>query len=125
MFNNPGGKLKSLAKVFFWLNLILFILGGIFLIVMAIENDVPMLILAGVLAIGVGILIAWLSTILLYAFGELVESNTRLAEKVCGGAPVSSGSAYYAAPKPSVCPNCGAALTPGSRFCTTCGKGIN
>lgn len=72
MFNNPGGKIKGLAIFIFIINLIIFIVGGIGLIVYGVQEE-TILIAAGVATILVGILIAWLSVLFIYAYGSLIE----------------------------------------------------
>ena len=78
MFNRPGSKIKGLAKVLFVLQIIAFSLGGVYLIFMGAQtsrysSEGGLLILAGVAAIGVGILIAWLSVLFIYAYGSMVD----------------------------------------------------
>ena len=99
MFKNPGGKLKALAKVFFWLQILLFTVGGIYIMSLG-DFEEALFFLLGILAIGVGVLIAWLSTIMLYAFGELVESNTQIKELLGGrSVPMNAGTFYNNVPR--------------------------
>ena len=78
MFNNPGKKLKSLAKLIFWLAIVLNVLlflgiyGGM-VSEAGTDGDALALIVSIVLGLLIGALIGWLSSILLYAFGELIE----------------------------------------------------
>lgn len=74
MFNNVGDKIKGLAMTTFIIGTIAAVLLGIAVIVVNEE-----LALVGVLIIGLGILIAWLSNLLLYGFGELVEKTCEIA----------------------------------------------
>ena len=78
MYNNIGKKIKGLALTFFIVETLAAIIGAIALI--ADDDDfIPV----GVLMIIVAPFVAWVSSWLLYAFGELVEktvaneSNTR------------------------------------------------
>ena len=134
MFNNPGGKIKGLAKVIYWIMLIIYIIGGIGLIIAGINqggSESALFIVGGVLVIGVGILFAWLSVLFMYAFGSLVEDVMLIRERNGGsGIPAASAPVYTPpvpaptrpAPTPrSVCPSCGAPLKPGSPFCGNCG----
>ena len=85
MLNNPGKKIKIFAEIF----LALGIIGSIFMGIMIFMNYPPVnkayeilkmwLYVFGVVA--GGILSTWFSTLLLAAFGELVENSTILAKK--------------------------------------------
>ena len=78
MFKNPGKKLKGLAKVIFWISLIIYVVIGVLIMVGADPAgngslDGPAAIVAGVLIIAVGFLVAWLSSIAIYAAGAAVD----------------------------------------------------
>ena len=73
MFNKPGSKIKGLAKVIFVIQVIAFSLGGAYAIYMGIDYEEFWLIPVGLAGIGVGILIAWLSVLFMYAFGSMVD----------------------------------------------------
>lgn len=70
MFNNIGGKIKTLAKVVCWIGIIACIITGI--VLMATDDD---LILVGILTAVVGSLLSWVSSFVLYGFGQLVENS--------------------------------------------------
>ncbi len=82
MYDNIGGKIKALAKAIFIFEAIAAVIAGIAL--MAANDD---LILFGVLALILGPAVAWVSSWLLYGFGELIEKacdierNTRSGER--------------------------------------------
>ena len=77
MFENIGKKIKSLVLIITRIEFALFIIIGICLI---FSSNV----LLGLLVGGLGCLFAWLSSLFIYAFGEIVdklqdiERNTRL-----------------------------------------------
>ncbi len=79
MYDNIGGKIKGLAKASFIVAAIAEVITGIAL--MATDDD---LILYGLLVMVVGPIVAWVSSFLLYGFGELIdkaseiEKNTRM-----------------------------------------------
>ena len=80
MYDNIGGKIKGLAKAFFIVEAIAAVIAGIAL--MAIDED---LILFGALALILGPVVAWVSSWLLYGFGELIEKATQTAQcPFCG-----------------------------------------
>ena len=95
LFGNPGKKLKTLALVIFWIILVSFVIDGVLLILAGVnwyDRDWPLYkmfgfggydyralcIVSGLLMPFIGLLSAWLSSIILYAFGELVENTTAL-----------------------------------------------
>ena len=70
LYENIGSKIKTLAKWMFLVETVSFILTGIIL-----ASEVDILYIFLVIA---GPIIAWISTWVLYAFGQLVEDNERL-----------------------------------------------
>ena len=72
MFTNIGGKIKTTAAVCCWIVIIASVISGIAMMF----NDVPG---AGLLTIIVGPLVGWLSSFMLYGFGELVENSCIMA----------------------------------------------
>ncbi len=74
MFRNAGSKLKILAKVFFWITVISGLLVGI---ILADGSDGLSLLIIPFAVIG-----GWLSTIMMYAFGELCENVKNISEKL-------------------------------------------
>lgn len=132
MFNyhNIGGKLKGLAKATFIVEAILSLIAGIAM--MAEDED---LIATGFFTIIVGVLVAYVASWLLYAFGELVEDVSLLRGKVVGEKNVTYvqqapyANTYAAPAQPAApaagstyCPFCGAAVN--GEFCTTCGAKV-
>ena len=122
MFENPGAKIKGLAKTFFWIEVI-----GVVLAVLAMGDDLfeevsGLIAAVAILVIGVGV--AYISALFLAAFGELVQTNTTINETstqilhklhTMDAAP----AAYVQKP---VCSSCGTALAPDQNFCPNCGN---
>lgn len=77
MFHNIGGKIKGLALIITLISILGSIAGGIAMI--AIDED---LIALGVIIIIVGPLISWISSFMLYAFGQLVQNSDILAGRI-------------------------------------------
>lgn len=77
MFNyeNIGEKIKELAKIIFAVEAILLVISGIYL--MFVEGGS---ILYGLLVTIVGPILAWISSWLLYGFGQLIENSDILVE---------------------------------------------
>ncbi len=67
MFDNIGGKIKTLAKICSWVIIVSCAITG--LVVMFSESF-----FIGLLTIVLGALIGWISAFMMYGFGELVES---------------------------------------------------
>lgn len=80
MFENIGKKIKSLCKVVFYVLSACAVMGGLIAFISPIANGAD----AGPILLGfllmfvisaLGIFLAWLIVMLLYAFGELVDAN--------------------------------------------------
>lgn len=88
MFKNSGGKLKGLAKFIFVLIIVLASLSAVGLVINAVMmftqyNDPAqggILIATASIVVIIGIIVAWLSSIMTYAIGELVEDNQKMRE---------------------------------------------
>ena len=79
MFNyhNIGKKIKTLAMVGFIVETILFALYGV--LIVAENRD---FILTGQLVIILGPIFAWISSWLVYGFGQLIENSDMIAENL-------------------------------------------
>ena len=73
MFQNIGGKIKKIADWVLILGIISSIIWGIAIMVTDEE-----LILEGFITMIVGSISAWLSSVLLYGFGQLIENSDKL-----------------------------------------------
>ncbi len=73
MFANIGGKIKAVATVFCWIGIIASIIFAI--VLFSQDNRYVSTILPGILCLLLGPLLSWLSSIALYGFGELIETN--------------------------------------------------
>lgn len=96
MFRNPGGKIKSYAKVLFWIGVAISIIIGVIEIGSSFVaaaysyqgsfGTILLGILGGILTVAIGTLISWLAVLTLYAFGTLVENSDELV-RLNGGIP--------------------------------------
>lgn len=68
MFNEIGKKIKGVASAVCWIQVAIYAIVGI--IIMTTTEE---LVIVGLLIIVVGGLFAWLSSITLYGFGELID----------------------------------------------------
>lgn len=87
MYDNIGGKIKGLAKAVFIVEAIAAVIAGIALV--AIDED---LILYGVLTLILGPAVAWVSSWLLYGFGELIDKVCEIATNTKTLQNASTGS---------------------------------
>ena len=71
-FNNIGKKIKTMAKISFYLLSVLFLFYGILLIIKT-DNDI-----LGLLWLILGPSISWISSFVLYGFGQLVDHSDKL-----------------------------------------------
>ena len=125
MFDNIGGKVKAIAMGVFVLEIVAAVISAIVFAVVA-ESFWPFLVI-----LVAGVVIAYLSVMMLYAFGELVENTTVIARQV-GKIAVSNASnaaedtSYYTLLKrPAnadfwICPNC---RTSNHKTAGSCGCG--
>jgi hypothetical protein len=74
LYENIGGKIKRMAYIIFWVFAIVSVVGGL-----VVLSESP---IAGIVIMIVGPLVAWISTFLLYGFGELIESNQIIAQNL-------------------------------------------
>lgn len=76
MFRNIGNKIKIAARIAALVEIIFCVVFG-FVLLVSVES----MALTGFLIMTVGSLISWLSSLILYGFGELVENSMILAGK--------------------------------------------
>ena len=78
MFSNIGKKIKTLAAVICWLQIIGFVIVAIIQFVLASQmggSGATIYIITGVLTLIVGPLAAWIGSFLLYGYGELIDKT--------------------------------------------------
>ena len=78
MFDNIGGKIKTLAEA----TCVLGILGSVILAIATLmQSDYyHVTILESILILGLGSLGSWVGSFITYGFGELIENTTRIHE---------------------------------------------
>ena len=79
MFDQPGRKIKFLAKVFFYLALMLntFVTGVMIYCAFALDLGSAglALLFGGIWVFAFGVFFAWVLSLFLYGFGELVDDT--------------------------------------------------
>ena len=133
MFDNVGSKIKGLVQVVFWLEfLAAFICGIVFM-----KNAGffwGLLIMAG------GFLTAWLSNLVLYSYGQLVDNTDKIREginklvknettvvpeKIKADTSVQNDTVVVPSETENgeniLCPFCGELQPVGRNYCNICG----
>ncbi len=92
MFDNIGGKIKALAKFITWAGIIGSVIAGIVVIGAGGRNIYGYgysgsFVLQGILTMVLGSLAAWISSFVLYGFGELIEQTAAIARNTSHGGP--------------------------------------
>lgn len=81
MFKNIGRKIKGLAKGVFIAEVILIALAALIMLIsysmVLSRTQIASAIIGTLIIAAVWIFIAWLSVLVLYGFGELIDSNTK------------------------------------------------
>ena len=80
MYDNIGKKIKIMAKVIFVIGLIISLIAGF--IIIGISQQ---LVLISLLIFVVGPIFFWISTWLLYGFGELIDKTCDIERNTRGG----------------------------------------
>jgi len=141
MFKNPGGSLKTYGKVVFFIFAIAAVIGGIMMFAGA-------MVLGGIVLIAAGIFVAYLLSIFVIAFGELVENSTMIRRMMENGNTIPNVPQQAFVPQPVqqenfqpvenvpektvdlnkesdmtvMCQFCGTANKTSASFCRNCGK---
>ncbi len=76
MYQNIGGKIKGFARAVFIVSASIMSLGGLVMISGGIAAESAALSFTGLAVMILGVLVSWLSTWLLYGFGELIEKTS-------------------------------------------------
>ena len=80
MFDNIGSKIKGLARVITWIGIVASVIAGI--AQMCMSHFSGGLVFSGILTMALGSLLAWVSSFLVYGFGELVENSAAIAARL-------------------------------------------
>ena len=81
-FHNIGGKIKSLAKFIFVFDAVCTLIVSGWLIIQGIIDQISFLSLLGCILLVLGPIAAWVSTWLLYGFGQLIENTDILSGRL-------------------------------------------
>lgn len=78
MFDNIGGKIKSLAKIMTWVGIAISVILGLILL---FSGD-GILMICGVVEMVIGSIFSWIGSFLLYAVGQIAQNTDILAGRV-------------------------------------------
>ncbi|MBE6732538.1 MAG: hypothetical protein E7561_00875 [Ruminococcaceae bacterium] len=78
MYENIGGKIKGLAFGIFIVEAIAVFISGSLIMVLSYDNGY----LIGLLLVILGPIVAWLSSLVLYGFGELIVKVSKIEESL-------------------------------------------
>ena len=76
MFRNIGRKIKSFASLFCWLGMIACVIVGGTMLTDRYSASV------GIIIMIAGLLLSWVASLLLYGFGELVDTAMEISNKL-------------------------------------------
>ncbi|MBR3929873.1 MAG: hypothetical protein IKJ65_12835 [Clostridia bacterium] len=82
MFRNVGKQIKGITIFLAVIEILAAVAFAGYIVYMGIEQEAEDMAKVALIAIGVvlgGVLIAWLSNLMLYSYGQLVDSNERIA----------------------------------------------
>lgn len=87
MFKNIGEKIKKIAKILFWVELIIFVLVSFVYAGQAFQESSNFIVFIIVFIVGIAIsfLIAYVSVVVTYGFGELIsltKKNNELLNEI-------------------------------------------
>lgn len=83
MFENVGQRIKNYAKGLFIVQVVMYVIGGI--VTLAVSDGEAGLVIAGLVMLGLGWAIAWLNSVFIYGFGELIVKATEIARNTSNG----------------------------------------
>ena len=81
MFSNIEKKIKTLAKVLTWIGIVASVVAGVAIILTGLSQYAGGAAVAlGILTMIFGSLGSWLSNLVLYGFGQLIEDTRKIRE---------------------------------------------
>ena len=75
MFDNIGRKIKTVAKLFCWIEIICCVVAGIAIM----GSGESAAVAVGIIVALGGSLMSWVGSFVMVGFGELVENSTKIA----------------------------------------------
>ncbi len=90
MFKNVGKSIKQVAKAVFVVEVIVAIIGAVYLLDVSIDTEEGIYFIWALASLIGGFAVAWLSSLMIYGFGELVD----IAQENSGRKDEATGSEW-------------------------------
>lgn len=124
MFKNVGKKIQTVVSVIFFVQFLFSCFTGL-AVGMLVNAFIPsressaLAVLIGLAVVLIGLFFAWLSQLLLFAYGKITESCEEQCSLLRQMLVVQGGTG--AMPTVKICVSCGATLDSDAAFCPDCG----
>ena len=106
VFDNSGGKIKSIAKAVFYVGVFLSIVGFFWLAIIARDEDNLRYLSIGLIVLFGGSVFSWINSVFIYGFGSLIESNEEMVQKLKALTKEDLGQYEIEKSKPDCADNC-------------------
>lgn len=133
LFENSGAQIQKIAKIIFYVSAVLALVLGIVIVVVVGDStdEFGLCTILGVVVAGYGMLMAYLASLFLSSYGELVqntEENRKVNEEILKYLKKQEPEVAPAVPAASVhtntwkCVNCGTENSSNHAMCKKCGQ---
>ena len=78
LFDYTSGKIKLVAKIYFWVGAVVVALAGLVGFIVGIVDRDVVSALVCFFAIPIGVLACWVSSLMIYGFGRIVENTDEI-----------------------------------------------
>ena len=78
VFDYTSGKIKLIAKIYFWAAAIFYTFLGFVGFIVSIVNEAAILMLVFLFMIPIGIFITFVSALMIYGFGRIVDNTDEI-----------------------------------------------
>lgn len=85
MFDNIGGKIKTLAQIICWIGIVASVLIGFVFVFIGSNNGNAITTIIGLVIAGLGAFGSWISSFIIIGFGELIECVSNIENVICNG----------------------------------------
>ena len=80
MFDNIGGKIKTLAKVICWIGIVASVISAAYVGVVTSNLNGALGIVIAILLVMMGTVLSWIASFTLYGYGELIELTAKIEQ---------------------------------------------
>ena len=82
MYKNVGKKIQTVAKVFAWIGIIIFLLIGAIVLYAGLNSSSANVSAYGILLLVIAPIVVWLSSLTMVGFGKLVQTSEETKAEV-------------------------------------------